>query len=525
MLLKLVRTVVPTSGTVTDKLRQDWGLVDIMKELNWDKYNQLGLTDYEETKDGKRIKIIKDWSKRNDQRHHAMDAITIAFTTHNHIQYLNNLNTIYNLHEQEEVQHDKSNLYGIKEKITELVEDKNGNKKRKFKKPMPNLRSEAKKHLENILVSYKAKNKVVTQNKNYIKVSANNPRKNKIKRKGKHYLVQDTLTPRGQLHNETIYGKIKQPLKKPVKLSKKFTAKQAELIINKEIKQTVLNHLAKYNNKHEIAFESKTLKKDPVIFNNKPLKEVHCFEEFYTIRKDISPDLKIDKVIDEKAKKILETRLKEYNGNAKEAFANLDKNPIWLNKEKGIAIKKVTIKGINNAEVLHTKKDHFGKEILDENNHPVPADFVNTGNNHHVAIYRDKDGNLHEKVVSFFEAVERANQGMPIIDKDYKKGLGWELLFTLKQNEMFVFPNPETGFNPSEIDLLNPNNKSLISPNLFRVQKIGSSDYWFRHHLETNIKNNIKGITYFRITNKNTLQNIKKVRINHTGKIVAVGEY
>ena len=99
---------------------------------------------------------------------------------------------------------------------------------------------------------------------------------------------------------------------------------------------------------------------------------------------------------------------------------------------------------------------------------------------------------------------------MPIIDKDYKKGLGWELLFTLKQNEMFVFPNPETGFNPSEIDLLNPNNKSLISPNLFRVQKIGSSDYWFRHHLETNIKNNIKGITYFRITNKNTLQNIKK---------------
>ncbi len=263
LLLKLVRTVVPTSGTVTDKLRQDWGLVDIMKELNWDKYNQLGLTDYEETKDGKRIKIIKDWSKRNDQRHHAMDAITIAFTTHNHIQYLNNLNTIYNLHEQEEVQHDKSNLYGIKEKITELVEDKNGNKKRKFKKPMPNLRSEAKKHLENILVSYKAKNKVVTQNKNYIKVSANNPRKNKIKRKGKHYLVQDTLTPRGQLHNETIYGKIKQPLKKPVKLSKKFTAKQAELIINKEIKQTVLNHLAKYNNKHEIAFESKTLKKTP----------------------------------------------------------------------------------------------------------------------------------------------------------------------------------------------------------------------------------------------------------------------
>jgi SAM-dependent methyltransferase len=43
-----------------------------------------------------------------------------------------------------------------------------------------------------------------------------------------------------------------------------------------------------------------------------------------------------------------------------------------LNKEKNIAIKRVTITGVNNVEALHYKKDHFGKAILDyqTNNNP-----------------------------------------------------------------------------------------------------------------------------------------------------------
>jgi CRISPR-associated endonuclease Csn1 len=47
----------------------------------------------------------------------------------------------------------------------------------------------------------------------------------------------------------------------------------------------------------------------------------------------------------------------------------------------------------------------------------------------------------------------------------------------MKQNEYFVFPNEQTGFNPQEIDLMNPENYHLISPNLFRVQKIASKNY------------------------------------------------
>ena len=44
-----------------------------------------------------------------------------------------------------------------------------------------------------------------------------------------------------------------------------------------------------------------------------------------------------------KIRSVLEKRLKEYGGDAKKAFVNLDENPIWLNEAKGISIKRVPL--------------------------------------------------------------------------------------------------------------------------------------------------------------------------------------
>ena len=62
-------------------------------------------------------------------------------------------------------------------------------------------------------------------------------------------------------------------------------------------------------------------------------------------------------MVDVKIRSVLEKRLKEYGGDAKKAFVNLDENPIWLNEAKGISIKRVSIRGISNAQSLHEKKD------------------------------------------------------------------------------------------------------------------------------------------------------------------------
>jgi CRISPR-associated endonuclease Csn1 len=480
-----------------------------MKELNLPKYKALGLTEIQERKDNKKIEIIKDWTKRNDHRHHAMDALAVAFTTHNHINYINNLSASRNK---------ESELYKVRNTITKVYEDTTGNKKRKFIPPMVNFRPEAKKHMESILISFKNKNKVVTKNLN------------KSKGRGKdNFNIKPQLTPRGQLHKETVYGTSKRAMEKPTKLNKNVDLAKLNLIVDLHLKTLIKSHLHKYDNKPEIAFDTKTIKKDPIIYKNSPLKEVLFYEEIYTIRKVVSPDnfkteKDLNKVIDKKTREILKYRLTEYGGKPKEAFSDLDKNPIWLNKEKGIRIKRVTITGVANAEPLHYKKDHFGNEILDKTGHKQAVDYVSTGNNHHVAIYKDDKGKLQEKVVSFYEAVARVNEKLPIIDKEYNIGLDWEFLFTMKQNEMFVFPNDD--FNLSEIDLLNEKNYTLISPHLFRVQKLTSKDYFFRHHLETTIqdKKELKGVTFFR-TGLNNIENLIKVRTNHIGKIVHVGEY
>ena len=154
-------------------------------------------------------------------------------------------------------------------------------------------------------------------------------------------------------------------------------------------------------------------------------------------------------------------------------------------------------------------------------------DFVQTSNNHHVSIFVDEQGNLQEHIVSFYEANSRAIQGLPIIETDYHAELGWKFLFTMKRNEYFVFPDIENGFNPNEIDLTNSDNYAIISPHLYRVQKIASKDYFFRHHLETTVEINnvLKDITWKRITALEKLVNIVKVRVNHIGQIVAIGEY
>lgn len=116
---------------------------------------------------------------------------------------------------------------------------------------------------------------------------------------------------------------------------------------------------------------------------------------------------------------------------------------------------------------------------------------------------------------------------MEVIDKNYKRDEGWQFLFSMKINEYFVFPDEKTGFDPRSVDLMDPANYALVSPHLFRVQNLSSKDYYFRHHLETTVENTkaLKDVTWKRINTLEKLKNIVKVRVNHIGQIVAVGEY
>ena len=503
MLLQVSRVVIPTIGSITARLREDWQLVDVMKELNWDKYSKLGLTTVDRNHDGHEVRHITDWTKRNDHRHHAMDALTIAFTRHNHIQLLNNLNA--------SADDTNGNAFALMKK--ELA--KGG----RFLPPMPldELRAQAKAQLENVLVSIKAKNKVVTPRKN-------KPRGAKT--------AQATLTPRGQLHNETVYGLRHRYVTREEKVNASFTLDKIMTVASKEYREALLERLAQYGGDAKKAFTGKNaIDKNPIWVGSSKTRAVPVkvktveLESYFTIRKEISKDLKIDKVVDKRIRELLNARLAEY-GDASKAFSNLDENPIWLNKEKGIAIKHVTITGVAVATPLHAKRDKEGADIINNEGERIPTDYISPSNNHHVAIFEDADGNLQEHVVPLLEAVASASQGLPIVDRNYNSDKGWKFLFSMKQNEYFVFPDETSGFNPEEIDLMNPDNYAEISKHLYRVQKLATGDYMFRHHLETtvDIKKELSGITFKRLST-NKIKGIVKVRVNHIGQIVAVGEY
>lgn len=513
ILESLVRIVTPTTGSITDRLREDWQIVDVMQELNWDKYDRIGQTYFYQDRDGKTIGRIKDWTKRNDHRHHAMDAVTIAFTRPAIIQYLNNM----------AARSDKAGtIYAIEQ---QYLYRSNGSLR--FLPPMPlgDFRKAVKEQLEAILVSFKAKNKVMTENVNRYMVKGEERKKKQ-------------LTPRGQLHNETVYGRIEQYQTAEVKLGSKMTVEVAQTVANKRYREAILERLATFGNDPKKAFCGKnSTEKNPLYLDEMQTSAVPamvqtaCLQPVYTIRKPVAPGLNIDKVIDVHVREILMARLAAFGGDDKKAFANLDENPIWLNEERGIAIKRVTIVGASSVEPIHCKHNHKGEIICDTEGKYLPADYIAPNNNHHIAFYLDAAGSVQDIAVSFIEATERARQGMPIVDKSYHSTEGWSFLFSMKQNEYFVFANPETGFNPHEVDLMDSDNASLISANLYRVQKFSKTEsgreYVFRHHLETTLNDSkeLLGCTFKRCKSLGFVNGIVKVRLNHLGQVAAVGEY
>jgi len=520
MLRQVARNVMGTTGSVTDRLRQDWQVINVLQELNWAKYEKAGLTYTEQNKDGAAIRKIKDWTKRNDHRHHAMDAIAVAFTRPSHIQYLNHLNA------RRDEEHKKHVVIQAIENKETFIDAKG---RRLFKPPIPidQLREQVKQQLESTLVSFKAKNKVVTRNVNKSK-----------KKIGHHKKIE--LTPRGQLHKETVYGKKQFYSTKLVKVGPSFDQATIAQVAKAGHRQALLLRLHAAGGDPKKAFGGKNaLNKNPIWLDEHHKEQVPEkvklveMETQYTIRKNITPDLKLDKVIDGRTKRLLQERLNRYGGDAKKAFSNLEQDPIWVNGKNGAQLKSVTITGVSNAEALHIKHDLHGKPVLDADGNETPTSYVQTGNNHHVAIYRDAEGNLQEKVVSFFEAVARRLQDEHVIDREYKQEDGWTFLYTMKQNEMFVFPNETVGFDPSAIDLTDAANASRIAPHLFRVQKISTKNYVFNHHLETTAvdgellktKKELSTLTYRFIQSTAPLEGSIKVRMDHLGRIVHVGEY
>ena len=143
------------------------------------------------------------------------------------------------------------------------------------------------------------------------------------------------------------------------------------------------------------------------------------------------------------------------------------------------------------AKAIPIRFDECGRAIT----------FVKSGSNHHLAIYRTPKGELVESIVSFWDAVNRARYGLPLIIKYPRKAMeqviqredipesvlrllppaDYEFVEVFQQNEMVVVGLPEEELRRA-VDM---QDYRTLSEHLYRLKGISSKDYEFHYHLDT----------------------------------------
>lgn len=507
MLKQVCRNVYATSGSVTDFIRHTWGYDEILHDLNFDRYKQGGLTEVKEFEHrGQKHseERIKDWSKRLDHRHHAIDALVIAMTRTSIIQRLNHLNSEREAMFQEVGKQSDQWQRGYSLLQQWLSERKHFDV------------SEVSKKVSEILVSFKAGKRVATIGKRV-----------KYENGKKKVLQTGIVIPRGPLSEESVYGKIR--VLDPQKPLKDLFA-NPETIVKSEIKSVVRDRLALFDGDVKKALAS--LKKTPITLSNGDvLERADCYREESVIKYSLEgfKAKDIEYVVDEHIKRVLYDRLADFGNNEKEAFKDLEKNPIYVDTTRKIPVKKVR---------CFTKLAALAPVKWDENKNAIG--FVKPGSNHHVAIYMDETGKLQEHVVTFWHAVERKANGLPIVITDSKsafefaeeKGCSpefiaclpkpeWTFVDSLQLNEMFVLGMDKDAYEKA----LAKNDYAELNKHLYRVQSLSCSDYFFRNHVETQIDNTTEAKLskkFFRIKSLGALNQLNphKVTISLLGKII-----
>lgn len=237
-------------------------------------------------------------------------------------------------------------------------------------------------------------------------------------------------------------------------------------------------------------------------------------------------------VVDKRIRETLRERLERHGGKPEKAFAE----PVL--DHQGREIRSVRCYTGLNATVP-----------LRYDEHKRPIAFVKPANNHHVAIYEDREGKLREHVVTFWHAVERKKYGLPVIitrpDEAWDsvteempepflrllpESAEWRFRFSMQQNETFILGMDEEEYR----EAMQQRDYAALSRHLYRVQKLSQNYYVFRHHLETSVDDkydgkkdeslSIKMGKMIRVQSMKALveRNPHKVHVSITGKLTEI---
>lgn len=441
-----IRRVSASEGGVTARLRSLWGYDDILHTLNLDRYDSMGETERVSREGETTEKLrIKDWSKRKDHRHHAIDALVVASTRQGYIQRLNRVSS----------ESEREAMSGEIEVQKATKTDKLSLLERWLtQRPHLSVRAVSDKVAE-ILISYRPGRRVVTRGRNIYRKKTADGREVTCVQRG-------VLVPRGELMEASLYGKI--------------ISQGRERIVKR-----------------------------------------------YPLH-----DLK-GEVVDPRLHELITA----YNQELKSRERGVPIPPLYLDKDKRQEVRSVRcyVDKPSVSSAIPIRFDERGTAIT----------FVQSGNNHHLAVYRTPQGVLEESIVSFWDAVDRARYGIPLvithprevmeqvlqrgdIPESVLKSLppsDWMFVESLQQDEMVAI-----GLSDEELQsAIEAQDYRKLSEHLYRVQSLSSKYYVFRYHLETSVKDrkNTSGRIpkFHRVRNLPDYEkrNVRKVRVDLLGRI------
>lgn len=343
------KNVITCNGTITDRLKRDWGVNDVWNHIILPRFERLnavtGSDQFTTTSaNGHTIPVTplslqKGFDKKRiDHRHHAMDAIVIACTTRSHVNLLNNEAAMSG---NSAVRHQLSHKL---RRYEDIIVTQNGKTRtisvaREFIKPWPSFNADVDKALRGIVVSFKQNLRVINKTVNrYQKIVCNE--ENHIKEKkmvrqeehnGKHLLAI-----RKSMHKDTVFGEVNLRRIKEVPL--KDAVANPKAVVDKDLKKKLramiklgydLKRIRQYFEDNKDAWQDLNFKKIKVYYFTRETNDRYFATRFGNdlvtmfskITKTADAEKQIERITDTGIQKILKHHLEANGGDCQRAFS------------------------------------------------------------------------------------------------------------------------------------------------------------------------------------------------------------
>ncbi|MCD7938070.1 MAG: type II CRISPR RNA-guided endonuclease Cas9 [Tannerellaceae bacterium] len=523
--------VIVCSGSVTSRLKQDWGLTDVWDRIIRPRFERLNeitqSTEYGGWEENRfRIRVPYTYQKgfnkkRIDHRHHALDAIIIACATRNHVNYLSNAyagdtNKRYDLRNQlcrtEEVE------YTVV-KNGETVKNK-ARVAREFLKPWETFTPDIQTLLEQLVVSFKQNVRVLGRSANYTQYyDAEGKKRYKKQVKG------DLRSIRKPLHKDTVSGQVTLREQKNVRLA--VALQTPGQIVDKHLR-TKIRELSRryggYNEKLILAyFKDRAYK-----WEDQDVSKVAVYyldDQYAATRKTVDSSFNqktIDSITDTGIRKILTNHLARKGNNPEVAFS-----------PEGIAEMNATIRELNDAKFHQPIQkvrvyEPLGSKFAVGYTGNKKKKYVEAakGTNLFFAVYQSANGKRTYESVPLNIVIERLKQGdTPVPAIRTHKGVEETLLFWLSPNDLVYVPTEEEQANPHLVDF-----QQLTKEQVERIYKMvsctGAECFFLQGQVAVSIRDKFEYSSLNKMARSTTGEMIKdvcwKLKVDRLGNITAV---